>query len=289
MPCLYSLIIIRSNSSAAALLGASKANGVLAKVIDGVVAAEESIAEDDEGTSGGGDVHTLEGRDAAARDLEDVVRGRERILGTSEAKGDVGKRALLGAVDGVLAIVALLGSDLLVQKLGQGAGEDVEGRAGVKDDTSVLELGNLVAKGNGIKVHLPVGLAAEGDVLDLALVTVLVDATEDSLALALGVGEVESENGLVQETLVDHLVEGRDDAVDGDGVVGQTKDAIKAAKGKSKAGFAGGLGKVLILDLEVTDGENIVGYEASQATRAVMDLEVGSVGLVRRGGVGVVR
>ena len=49
----------------------------------------------------------------------------------------------------------------------------------------------------------------------LASVVALVDATEDDLglgALVIGVAKVEGEDGLVEQTLVEHVVERRNDA-----------------------------------------------------------------------------
>lgn len=285
---IMSLYFSNASNSLLNLLGTGKTNSVLAEVVDRVVAAEESIAEDDQGTGRWGDIHALEGRNAASRDLKDVVRGWETVVGTSKVEGDVGKRALLAAVNRVLAVVALLSTDFFVQKLSKVGREDVEGSASVKNDTGVLKLGNLIAKSNGIEVNLPIGLAAKGDILNLTLVVVLVDSAKDGLALALGVGKVEGEDRLIKKALIDHLEEGGDDAVDGDAVVGEAENTIEPAKSEGQAGFFGGLGKVLILDLEIADGKDVVGDKTTQAAGAVVDLEVTAIGLVCRRSVGVV-
>lgn len=270
-------------------LGLGKTDSVLAEVVDRVVATEESIAEDDERTSGRREIHAHEGGDAAARDLKDVVGGGKAVLGTSKVEGDVGQSSLLLAVNAVLATEALLGANLLVEHLGVGSGEDVEGSAGVEDGTSVLQLGSVVTDRDGQKVNLPVSLAAERDVLDLALVVGLVDTTEDDLALTLGVGQVEGEDGLVDELLLNHTVEGRHDVLNGNGVIAQTQNTVEAAEQEGQARLAGSLGEILVLDLKVADGDDIVGDETLQAARAVVDLEAGAVLLVGRGLLGVVR
>lgn len=262
------------------LLGAGQTNGVLAEVVDRVVPSEESIAKNNKGTNRLREVHALEGRDTAAGNLEDIVSGGEAVVGSRKGEGDVGKGLALVTLNRVLAVVALLGANLLVQELGQSAGEDIEGGTSVKNGTGVLLLSNLVAESNRVEVDLPVSLAAERNVLDVALVVGLVNTTKDNLALTLLVGQVEGKDGLVQELLVDHLVEGGDDVVDRDGVVGQAHDTIKATKGKGQTGLLGSLGKVLALDLEVTDLDIIVGDETRQAAGSVVDLEFTTVLLV---------
>ena len=172
----------------------------------------------------------------------------------------------------------------ILQKLGDGGGESNEGCAGVENDTSVVHLSSLLAKGDGIEINLPVGLAPQGDLGQLAGVVALVDAAKGSLRLLLlvGIAKVEGENRLVQKTLVEHVVEGRHDAVDTDGVVAKAHDAVEPAESKSETRLRGGLGKVLVLDLEVTNLEDIIGDEAAERTGSIADLELRAVLLVCR-------
>lgn len=270
------------------LFSSGQTDGVLAEVVDRVVAAEESISKNDERSSGGRDVHALEGGNAVSRDLEDVVACGQAVLGTSKVECDVGERTDLVALNGVLATETLLGTNLLVQELSKIGGEDVQGSTSVEDSTSAFELGSLVTERNRLDVDLPVGLAAERDVLDLALVVVLVDTTENSLATLVITAEVESKDRLVNELLVDHLVERRDDLVHRDGIVAETQDTVEAAEGEGQTGLTSSFSKVLSLDLEVTDGEVIVGDVTGKTATAVVDLEVRSVLLVGRRGRGVV-
>jgi hypothetical protein len=265
------------------LLGTSQTNGVLAEVIDRVVSSEESITENNKRSYRLREVHALEGRDTAALNLEDVVGGGEAVVGSSKVESDIGKRSALVTLNSVLAVVALLSANLLVQKLSESAGEDVQGGTGVEDGTSVLLLSNLIAESNGFEVNLPVSLAAEGNVLDVSSELGLIDTTKGSLALAILVIEVESKDGLVQKLLVDHLVEGRDHAVHGNAVIAETEDTVEATKGESQTGLLSGLSEVLVLDLEVADGDNIIGDETRQAARSVVDLELGAIFLISRG------
>lgn len=261
-------------------------NGVLAEVVNRVPATQEGISKDDERANRLGEVHALEGGNTAARDLQDVVvRGDAEVV-ASKGEGNVRELGALVALNRVLAVKALLGTNLLVEQLSKSRGENVQGSSGIEDGTMALEVSSLVAKGDGVEVNLPVSLAAERDVGDLALVVRVINTSEDSLALialVVGVAEVEGEDGLIDGLLVDHLVKGRNDLVHGDGVVTKTEDAVEAAKGKGQTRLAGGLGEVLLLDLDVADGNVVLGHEAGQAARAVVDLELGAVGLVGGG------
>lgn len=149
-----------------------------------------------------------------------------------------------------------------LQEISKSAGESDEGSTGVKNGTGSLELGGLIAKSDGIKVNLPVSLAAERDLGHRTSVVVLVDTTKHGLRLGLlvvGITEVEREDGLVKQTLVDGRVERWDDTVDTDGVVSKTKDTVETAKGKGKTGLFGGFAEELVLDLEVTDLDGVLG------------------------------
>lgn len=201
-----------------------------------------------------------------------------------EGEGEVGQTVTLVALNRVLAVEALLGTDLLVQKLGDGGGKSDQRCTGVKNDTSVVHLSSLLAEGDRIEVDLPVGLAPEGKLDHLASVVALIDATEGSLGLLalVGVAEVEGENRLVQETLLEHVVEGRDYSLDTDSVVAKTHDTIEPAEGKGKTRLGGGLSEVLVLDLEVADLEDILRDEAAERTGSIADLELGAVLLVGR-------
>jgi len=105
----------------------------------------------------------------------------------------------------------------------------------------------------------------------------LVDTAKHSLglvALIVRIAKEERDNWLIEETLVDHAVEWRDNFVDTDGVVAKTHDAVKSPECKSEAGLLGSLGKVLVLYFDVTNLKGVLRNETAQATRAVPDLKI---------------
>lgn len=64
-----------------------------------------------------------------------------------------------------------------------------------------------------------------------------VESTKGRLALLRIRTEPEGKDLLVEEALVDHVVEGRDDVRDGDGVVAEAEDSVKlAAEASALAG-----------------------------------------------------
>ena len=194
-----------------------------------------------------------------------------------EGEGQVGQVVALLAVDGVLPVEALLGADLLVEQLGEGGGEREQRSARVEDGAGAFDLGRLVAEGDGLEVDLPVGLAAEGDLGQLAAEVGPVDAAECGqgvVAFGVGVAEVEREDGLVDQVLVDHVVEGWYDLVDADAVVAQAEDAVEAGKGEGETGLLSDFAEVLLLNLEVAYLNCVLRDESLDATRSVPDLEV---------------
>ena len=50
--------------------------------------------------------------------------------------------------------------------------------------------------------------------------------------------------------------------VDRDGIVSQSEDTVKLAEREREPGLLGRLGKVLILDDKITDGDSVPGNEA---------------------------
>jgi len=94
------------------------------------------------------------------------------------------------------------------------------------------------------------------------------------------ISKIESEDLLVKEALLDHVVKGWHNFVDGDGVIAQTQDTIKSTKGEGQARFAGGLTKFLLLDLQVSNLKGVLRDEPCNASRAISDLEVRPILLV---------
>ena len=171
-----------------------------------------------------------------------------------------------------------------LQELSNGAGQSDERSASVKNGTGRLELGRLVAKGDGVKVNLPVSLTAERNFGHGTSVVVLVDTTKHGLGLntlVLGVAEIEREDRLIEQTLLDGRVEWGNNTIDADGVVAETQDTVKAAKGKSQTGLRGSLTEQLVLDLEVTNLKGVLGDVSLYSSRAIANGEIGAVLLVR--------
>lgn len=296
----------RSNSQH--LLGLGKTNLAVAKIVDAVPLAQESVTEDSERTNRLREVHAHEGANAGALNLQNVVKGCDGKVVAAQGNGQVGERVALSTVDCVLAVPRLLGANLFVaiaaisykntirwqhnlQELSNSRRQSNQRSTGIQDDTGVVKLSNTVAKCKGVKVDLPVGLAAERDLGELSSVVALVNTTKGSLrgiTVLAGITQIKGKYGLVKSLLVQQVVERGHNLVHRDGVETETEDTIEFAKGESQTRLAGGLGKVLVLDFEVTDGDNIVRDKALQAARAVLDGELTAVLLEGRRGRRVV-
>ena len=61
----------------------------------------------------------------------------------------------------------------------------------------------------------------------------------------------------LDKTLTDHVVEGRDDLVDSDGVVSHAQNTVKLGSYKGHAWLSQGLGECLILNVNSTKGDDI--------------------------------
>lgn len=89
------------------LFGLCKTYSIVAKVVDGVPLAEESIAQDDKGTSWLWDVKAHERADAAALNLENVVVGGDCEVVSGQGECQIRQAVALVALNRVLAVVAL--------------------------------------------------------------------------------------------------------------------------------------------------------------------------------------
>lgn len=108
----------------------------------------------------------------------------------------------------------------------------------------------------------------------------LIDTAENSLALLVGTSKVESKDGFVKKTLVNHGVERRNNLVDRDRVITKAQNTVELAEGESQTRLRSSLSEDLILNFKVPDLKGVLRYKTAQATRAVADLEGGTVGLV---------
>lgn len=151
----------------------------------------------------------------------------------------------------------------------------VDGSAGV------LELQFIVTKRNLLEFNLPVSLATNRGVVDLARIGTGVNTTEDSLtAVVLRRAQTEGEHRLGDDTLVDQLVEYRGDVVNGDSVVSKTENTIEPtfryvslcgicsemyyllAEGKSKTRLLGCLSEINAGQGHVTENDVVIRNKA---------------------------
>lgn len=88
-----------------------KTDGIVAKVVDRVPLSQESIAEDDKRASWRGNIKAGESGDAGALNLQDVLIGGNGKVVSGQSECQIRQRTLLGALDGVLTVPALLGTN----------------------------------------------------------------------------------------------------------------------------------------------------------------------------------
>ena len=98
------------------LFGFRQADGVITEIVDAIPSAQEGITEDSEGAYRLGEIHSHEATDTRTLDFQDVVIGSDGEVVASESEGEVWKRITLLALNSVLAIERLLGTNFLVTK-----------------------------------------------------------------------------------------------------------------------------------------------------------------------------
>jgi hypothetical protein len=107
--CLVAVI-----SRARSLLGPCETDSRVAHVVHRVPLPEESVTENSKRTGRLREVHSHESRDARSLDLKNVIVRVDGEVVASERESKVGQTVALAALDRVLTVEALLGTNLLV-------------------------------------------------------------------------------------------------------------------------------------------------------------------------------
>lgn len=105
------------------LPGLSKADSVVTQIVDRVPSSQESITQNGEGPYGLREVHSHESTNARALNFKNIIERTDFELVTGEGESKVWKRITFVALNRVLSVPSLLGSNLLVQKFGQSGWE----------------------------------------------------------------------------------------------------------------------------------------------------------------------
>jgi len=174
-------------------------DGVATEIINGEVLPQENVTDDPEVATREVEVHSGECADALIAEIENIVGASDRVRVATEDKGEVGELWDLIAGNSVLSVPGAGSSNLGVDHLRDGGGQNNEGCSGINGGTSVLKFKLIIAECDGLELNLPVCFTAERDVGDVAGVVAGVDASEDSLAtILLRIAQAESEKGLTQ-------------------------------------------------------------------------------------------
>lgn len=176
------------------------------------------------------------------------------------------------------------GADDLVQLANLRAWTSDQAGAGVSDRlaAAVAELLAVVGDLNAVHCELPVAHSSDVRVREVALVVFRVRTAEDDLTADLAVWvtvQVEAEHR-VNETLLDHVVEHRHDAIDRDGWEAETEDTVEFGSNERDSRLLQGLRERLVLDVSAGDRDGVGGQEAGHRAGTVADLELGAIRLV---------
>lgn len=249
---------------------------VLATVVDSVELLHEDIADDPEGTAGTGDIQshpTLLAHVTVDHRTNHVPLRLKReaisALTITENVGDGGEAVVVEAgvaleVDGVEDLVDLAGRTGV--EGGSGVDDGLTGAIGAEVEGTTIDF-------DVDHVNLPVELLVNLDVLNLAVVEVLIGSTKDDEGLALEVAGrvVEGEHVLGEEVLVDDVVE--DGEVTGGGELGEgkTEDTVELDVHEDIALGTGDLAEGLLLDVDGTKVEVVRAEEAADTASTELD------------------
>jgi hypothetical protein len=236
-----------------------KTNSITTEVIDGEISSEEDVSNNPKRTTRDRDVETLERADASATSIENVIASLEGVLLAVESEGKLRELGDLVTGYSVLSVPTLRSTNLSIEHLSDIRRSSDEGGASIDGGASVLKLENLITESNRLELNLPISLATNGNVIDLASVVVGVNATKDGLAwVFLRVTDTEREDRFVEKTLVEEFVEGRSDVIDRNRVIGKTEDTIELSKSEGKTRLLQCFGKQQRIYFEIANGEGIL-------------------------------
>mmetsp|Transcript_50254 Transcript_50254/g.90290 ORF Transcript_50254/g.90290 Transcript_50254/m.90290 type:complete len:315 (+) Transcript_50254:49-993(+) len=274
--------------AAAAFLAAAAMRICLFPVEDAVVLLHEDIAQDPQGAVRCWDIDAHEGKEALATRIDGVVAGLQSEGLASQGDSESWHRRELLAVHNVLlAAQDRRGTCLCSQGLDLLHGATQERSATVDDGLCRRRHDDVTAEGRLVHADLPIGLARERHIHELAGEVALVHSTKHELALLGGIRlEVEGKHRLVDELLGNHGFQGGGHVVLRDAVEAQTQEPIKLASGKGQVQRAEAhlahLSEELARDADLPHLHSVGGEDALNWARAVLHLVLAAICLVAR-------
>merc|ERR1719431_1316032 len=137
-----------------------------------------------------------------------------------------------------------------------------------------------------VHVDLPVSLPLNRHVGHLTLIEHGVRSSKDQFSSNLSIWvsvQPEGENRFLNQSLVNHGVEGRNDTKNCNLRESHAKNSIKLSGNKSKARFMGGLGKGLVFDTDSSNATGVSGQVSGHTPGSIVDFELSTVWLVGTG------
>lgn len=253
-------------------------NALVAPVEDGVVLAHEDVTQDPERTSGGGDVKTDHTQQADLTIRDQVVSRSEGVDLAIDGEIEV-RKSVVVACNHVLAGNDFLGTDLGSDLLNDVRRTSQEGSTRVNDGLGLGSEGSTI-DGETTKGDLPVGSSQQVHPGEVTSELGLVVTTEGQLTEVLGgVTKVETELSGLNQVLLNQVLEGGRDVVDGEDREGKTQDTVELAElvSTTKTRGISDFGEDLVLDNKATHVQHVLGLEASNRARTVLNVESSTV------------
>lgn len=255
-------------------------------VIEGnVVLSNEDITQDPESTRRNINTSHSEQADTFTS-VDNVISTRESESMTAEGESDGGERGDLGAIDGVFGGVQEERSSTNESSNGL----DISGRTSEQRGTSVEDStsgggGRSGTNVHGIEVSLPVSGGGQRNPSEgTSEVSGIVTTESQFTRSTRGRGQVETENGGGDGTLVEQSAEDSGDTIDGDGFEGHTEDTIELTDGVSQTQTRSisDFSEFLLSSSQATEVNIVEGQETRDRAGTVLDLEDSAVSNVSR-------
>lgn len=260
------------------VVGKGETNALVAPVEDSVVLAHEDVTQDPERTSGGRDVKTDHTQQADLTIRDQVISRGEGVDLAVDGEIEV-RKSIVVACNHVLAGNDFLGTDLGSDLLNNVRRTSQEGSTRVDDGLGLGSEGSTI-DGEATKSDLPIGSSQQVHPGEVTSELGLVVTTQGQLTEVLGgVTKVETELGGLNQVLLNQVLEGSRNVVDGEDREGKTQDTVELAElvGTTKTRGISDFGEDLVLDNKATHVQYILGLEASNRARTVLNVESSTV------------
>lgn len=255
------------------LVGKSETDLLASKIEMSVISSDEDVTENDGVSEIAGEIHTSDTEQARVTVLDDIVAGRDFVVISAQSDLECGVLFSVGAVQ--------LGREASGDFVEPFLGADDKGSSGVDDGHHVVLVEGLAAHFNSVHIDDPVGVVNQRNVGEGGGVEGRVNTAQNeggAVGASSGAQE-EGEGRILDESLLDHVLEGSGGEIGGDVLESHTEDTVELSSDEGKTVELVHLGEGLGLDNDASHIQIIGVFESGARSRSVLDGKLSAVGL----------